>query len=90
MRANPAHEKSRLEREVSEMNRWQNRQLSEVVQLLLITFAAIGFLWAALERLIYGEIQLWIVDDLISLAWSGMAWCAYYLGREHERRTPRS
>jgi len=75
---------------VPEMNRWKSRQLSEAVQLFLIAFAAIGLLWAALERLIYGEIQPRIVDDLISLAWSGMAWCAYYLGREHERRTPRT
>lgn len=72
------------------MSRWRDRQLSEAVQMFLIAFAAIGFLWAALERLIYGEIQPRIVDDLISLAWSGVAWCAYYLGREHERRTPRS
>lgn len=71
------------------MNKLKIRQLSEAVQLFLIAFAVIGILWAALERLIYGEIQPRIVDDMISLAWSGMAWCAYYLGREHEKRVPR-
>lgn len=72
------------------MNKRKNGQLSEAIQLFFIAFAAIGCLWVALERLIYGEIQPRIVDDLISLAWSGMAWCAYYLGREHERQIPRA
>ena len=72
------------------MNKWKARQLSEAVQFFLIAFAAIGLLWAALELLIYGEIQPRIVEYLISLAWSGMAWCAYYLGREHEKRAPRA
>lgn len=72
------------------MNRRRARQLSEAVQLFLIAFAVIGVLWAILERLIYGEVQPRIVDDLISVAWSGMAWCAYYLGREHERQIPRA
>lgn len=61
----------------------------EAVQMFLIAFTAIGLLWMDLERLIYGEVQPRIVDDLISLAWSAMAWCAYYLGREHGKRTPR-
>ena len=72
------------------MNRWRDRQLLEAGQMFLAASAVIGVLWAVLERLIYGEVQPRIVDDLISLAWSGTAWCAYYLGREHERRTPRS
>lgn len=72
------------------MNGGRDRQLLEAAQMFLVAFAVVGVLWAVLERLIYGEVQPRIVDDLISLAWSGMAWCAYYLGREHERRAPRS
>lgn len=67
---------------------WKTRQISEAVQLFFMAFVAIGFLWAALERLIYGEVQPRLVDDLISIAWSIMAWCAYYLGREHGKRVP--
>lgn len=71
------------------MNERENKQRSEAVRMFLIAFAAIGFLWMGLELLIYGEIQHRLVDDLISLAWSAMAWCAYRLGREHGRRTLR-
>ena len=71
------------------MNGWKVRQLSEAVQLFLVGFVAIGLRWMGLEQLIYGEVQPRIVDDLVSLAWSAMAWCAYYLGREHEKRVPR-
>lgn len=71
------------------MNGWKVRQFSEAVQLFLVGFVAIGLLWMGLEQLIYGEVQPRIVDDLVSLAWSAMAWCAYYLGREHEKRVPR-
>lgn len=66
------------------------RQLEEAIQLYFGSFVAIGLLWAGLEQLIYGEVQPRLVDDLISLAWSAMAWCAYYLGREHEKRVPRT
>lgn len=72
------------------MNRWKARQFSEAVQLFLVAFVAISLLWMGLEQLIYGEVQPRLVDDLISLAWSAMAWCAYYLGREHEKRVPRT
>ncbi len=71
------------------MNTQRIRQLKEAVQLYLIAFTVISLLWMGLERLIYGEVQPRLVDDLISLAWSAMAWCAYYLGLEHGRRTPR-
>lgn len=71
------------------MNTQRIRQMEEAVQLFLIAFTVIGLLWMGLERLIYGEVQPRLVDDLISLAWSAMAWCAYYLGLEHGRRTPR-
>ena len=71
------------------MNGGKARQFSEAVQLFLVAFVAIGLLWMGLEQLIYGEVQPRIVDDLVSLAWSAMAWCAYYLGREHEKRVPR-
>jgi divalent metal cation (Fe/Co/Zn/Cd) transporter len=71
------------------MNGWKVRQFSEAVQLFLVGFVAIGLLWMGLEQLIYGEVQPRIVDDLVSLAWSAMAWCAYYLSREHEKRVPR-
>lgn len=71
------------------MNGWKARQLSEAVQLFLAAFVVISLLWMGLEQLIYGEVQPRIVDDLVSLAWSAMAWCAYYLGREHEKRVPR-
>ncbi len=65
-----------------------SRQLAEAVQLFLAAFTAIGLLWMGLERLIYGEVQPRLVDDLISLAWSGIAWCAYCLGLEHGKRIP--
>lgn len=71
------------------MNGWKARQFSEAVQLFLVAFVTISLLWMGLEQLIYGEVQPRIVDDLVSLAWSAMAWCAYYLGREHEKRVPR-
>ena len=72
------------------MNKWKARQLSEAVQFFFGAFVAIGLLWMGLERLIYGEVQPRLVDDLISLAWSAMAWCAYHLGREHGKRVPRT
>ncbi len=72
------------------MNRWKARQFSEAVQMFLVAFVVISLLWMGLEQLIYGEVQPRFVDDLISLAWSAMAWCAYYLGREHEKRIPRT
>ncbi len=72
------------------MNSQKDRQLEEAVRLFLGAFMVIGLLWMGLERLIYGEVQPRLVDDLISLAWSAMAWCAYYLGREHEKRVPRA
>lgn len=72
------------------MNTRKSKQMEEAVQMFLVAFTAIGLLWMGLERLIYGEIQPRVVDDLISLAWSAMAWCAYYLGREHEKRIPRT
>jgi len=64
--------------------------MAEARKMFFLAYAAIGILWAGLERLIYGEVQPRLVDDLISLAWSAMAWCAYYLGREHEKRVPRT
>lgn len=72
------------------MNGWKARQLSEAAQLFLAAFVGISLLWMGLEQLIYGEVQPRFVDDLISLAWSAMAWCAYYLGREHGKRVPRT
>ncbi len=65
------------------MNTQKRKQMEEAVQMFLIAFTVIGLLWMGLEWMIYGEVQPRIVDDLISLAWSAMAWCAYYLGREH-------
>lgn len=70
------------------MSEWKARQLSEAVWMFLLAFVAIVLLWTELEQLIYGEIQPRLVDDLISLAWSVMAWCAYCLGREHGKRVP--
>lgn len=72
------------------MNTRRGKQMEEAVQMYLAAFMAIGLLWMGLEWLIYGEVQPRIVDDLISLAWSAMAWCAYYLGRKHEKRVPRT
>ncbi len=72
------------------MKSQKDRQLEEAMRLYFSAFVAIGLLWMGLERLIYGEVQPRLVDDLISLAWSAMAWCAYYLGREHEKRVPRT
>ena len=72
------------------MKSQKERQLEEAMRLYFGAFVAIGLLWMGLERLIYGEVQPRLVDDLISLAWSAMAWCAYHLGREHGKRVPRT
>ncbi len=66
------------------------QQMAEAVRLFLRAFTVIGLLWMGLERLIYGEVQPRIVDNLISLAWSVMVWCAYYLGVKHGRRMPQN
>jgi len=72
------------------MNSQKDQQMAEARKMFFLAYAVIGILWACLERLIYGEVQPRLVDDLISLAWSAMAWCAYYLGREHEKRVLRT
>ena len=71
------------------MSTRQSPQLVEAIQLFISAFVTIGLLWAGLEWMIYGEVQPRIVDDLISLAWSAMAWCAYYLGLKRGRQIPR-
>ena len=55
------------------MKSQKDRQLEEAMRLYFGAFVAIGLLWMGLERLIYGEVQPRLVDDLISLAWSAMA-----------------
>ncbi len=71
------------------MNTQRDRQMAEAVQLFFIAFAVIGLFWMDLEQLIYGEVQPRLVDDLIPLVWSAVAWCAYYLGLEHGKQIPR-